>query len=110
MFDIRRIVVAAGSERAFDEAEWRDALVVIERGAIELECVGGSRRRFRSGDVLWLTGLPLCALHNREREPAVLVAVSRRRRGLRAVNASNTASTTRSARLSSSGSPLSSSL
>jgi len=71
-------VVAAGCSRAYHEAEWRDALVVVERGEIELECEGGGRRRFRSGAVLWLCGLPLHALHNRGQEPAVLVAVARR--------------------------------
>jgi hypothetical protein len=76
-FSVRRIVVAPRTERAFDEAEWRDALVVVESGRIELESWSGLRPRFRPGDVLWLTGLPLRALHNRGRRPAVLVVVSR---------------------------------
>jgi len=79
-FEVRVVAVAAGRERAYDEAEWRDALVVLERGEIELECLGGSRQRFRRGDVLWLVGLPLRALHNPGCEPALLVAVSRRPR------------------------------
>src|SRR6266545_3194817 len=58
-FEVRVVTVAAGRKRAYDEAEWRDALVVLERGEIELECLGGSRRRFRCGDVLWLVGSPL---------------------------------------------------
>jgi hypothetical protein len=36
-----------------------------------------SRRHFGCGDVLWLDGLPLRALHNPGRELAVLTAVSR---------------------------------
>jgi hypothetical protein len=72
--------LAPGGTRAYDEAEWRDALVVVKRGEIELECLGGTRRRFRQGDILWLYGLPLRALHNRGTAPAVLVAVSRARR------------------------------
>jgi len=79
-FEVRVVAVAAGRKRAYDEAEWRDALVVLERGEIELECLGGSRQRFRRGDVLWLVGLPLRALHNPGCEPALLVAVSRRPR------------------------------
>ena len=71
------VTIAANGERAYDEAEWRDALVVVERGEIELECLGGSRHRFRSGNVLWLTGLPLRVLRNRGVVPAVLTAVSR---------------------------------
>jgi quercetin dioxygenase-like cupin family protein len=79
-FETRQITLSPGRERAYDEAEWGDALVVVERGEIELECVGGARQHLRRGAVVWLTGLPLRALHNRGSEIAVLVAVSRRRR------------------------------
>jgi quercetin dioxygenase-like cupin family protein len=78
-FVLRAVAVAPGSERAYEEAEWRDAIVSVTRGEIELECVGGTRHRFRRGDVLWLAGLPLRALHNRGDEPALLVTVSRGR-------------------------------
>jgi hypothetical protein len=74
----RTIVVAAGAARPADEREWRDAIVVVDRGEIELECVAGGRRRFAAGAVLWLTGIDLRMLHNRGAEPAVLVAVTRR--------------------------------
>jgi hypothetical protein len=67
------------TSRPFDEEEWRDALVVVRRGEIELECHAGGRRAFREGDVLFLSGLSLRAMHNRGAEPAVLVAVSRAR-------------------------------
>lgn len=80
-FALRIVVVAPGRSRAYDATEWRGAIVVVERGAIELEGLGGSRRRFGRGAVVWLAGLPLRALRNRGREPLVLVAVSRRRRG-----------------------------
>src|SRR5438067_8903185 len=70
-------VLAPGGERLYDEADWRDALVVVRRGEIDLECLAGGRRTFREGDVLVLAGLSLRALHNRGTEPAVLVAVSR---------------------------------
>jgi hypothetical protein len=64
-FEVRVVVVvvAPGRERAFDDAEWRDALVVVERGEIELECLGGTCWRFGRGDVLWLIGLPVRTLH-----------------------------------------------
>jgi hypothetical protein len=71
--------VAPGATRAYVEADWRDALVVVEEGEVELECLGGSRRTFCRGDVLCLAGLPLRALHNRGDVPAVLVAVARAR-------------------------------
>lgn len=78
-FRARVVTVAPGGSRPYDEAEWRDALVVVECGEIELECGAGGRRRFGSGEVLWLAGLGLRALHNPGTETAVLVAVSRRR-------------------------------
>jgi hypothetical protein len=78
-FRLRTVVVAPGCARAYDEAEWRDALVVVERGEIELESASGDRRCFGCGDVLSLVGVPLRALHNRGPEPALVVAVFRRR-------------------------------
>jgi hypothetical protein len=80
-YGVRRVVVAPGTARLFDEAEWRDAIVMIESGKLELECRSGRRYLFRRGDVLWLVGLPLRALHNRGRKPTVLLAVSRRELG-----------------------------
>ena len=77
-FRLRAVAVEVGGVRIYDEAEWRDALVVVARGEIELESVGGDSRRFASGSVLCLAGLPLRALRSRGTEPAVLVAVSRR--------------------------------
>lgn len=76
-FDVRRIVVSPGTERLFVEAEWRDSIVVVESGRLELECRSGNRWRFGRGDVLWLIGLPLRALHACGRAPTVLIAVSR---------------------------------
>jgi hypothetical protein len=47
------------------------------RGEIEVEAVGGERRRFRRGDVLALAGLPLRTLRTPGAADTVLVAVSR---------------------------------
>jgi hypothetical protein len=80
-FERRVVVTAPGRQRAFDDAEWRDALVVVERGEIELGCQGGTCWRFGRCDVLWVIGLPVRTPHNPGREPAVLAAVPRRRRG-----------------------------
>jgi hypothetical protein len=77
-FDYRAVAVEPGSARIYNESEWRDAIVVVGRGEIELEGPGGNRQRFRCGDVLCLSGLRLRSLHNRGTERAVLVAVSRR--------------------------------
>ena len=76
-FAVRIVAVAPGDERAYVESEWLDAIVWVERGEIELRGAGGSRRRFASGDLIWLEGVPLRTLHNPGAEPAVLRAVSR---------------------------------
>ena len=77
-FEMRVVVVDPGDTRAYQKSDWRDALVVVERGAIQLVASGGSHRGFTTGDVLCLVGLSIRALHNRGPEPAVLVAVSRK--------------------------------
>jgi hypothetical protein len=76
-FERRTVTLDAGSSRPYDPAEWFDALVVVEQGEVDLECHAGGRARFKRGDVLWFTGLPLCALHNPGPDAAVLVAISR---------------------------------
>ena len=67
-----------GAERPIDEAEWQDAIVVVESGEIDLEGLGSGRCTFQRGDVLWLSGPSLRVLHNRGSGPAVLIAVSRK--------------------------------
>jgi hypothetical protein len=72
-------VIEPGAGRAYAEADWRDALVIVDEGEIELEGTSGGRVRFERGAIIWLAGLPLRALHNPGFEPASLVAVSRAR-------------------------------
>ena len=79
-FERRIVSVPPGGSLGYD-ADWRDALVLVVRGEIEL---GGER--FGRGSVLSLTGLTVRALDNRGTEPAELVAV-RRRRAARAARA-----------------------
>ena len=78
-FRRRSVVLDPGESRPSGDAEWRDALVIVERGDVELECSAGGRRRFCGGAVLWLEGIDLRVLHNVGDGPAVLLAVSRRR-------------------------------
>jgi quercetin dioxygenase-like cupin family protein len=58
-FRLRVVSIPPGAEQAFDEAAWGDTLAVVERGELEVVCANGTRRRFRRGDVLWLSGLHL---------------------------------------------------
>ena len=74
---VRVVAVAPGDERPYDPDEWRDALVLVRSGEIELRGVSGASTSFGRGDLLYLQGVPLRALHNPGTEPAVLVAVSR---------------------------------
>lgn len=76
-FRLRSVVMEAGAARIYNESEWRDALVVVTRGELELDCVGGEACRFGRGSVLCLEGLPLRILRSSGTEPAVLLAVSR---------------------------------
>jgi hypothetical protein len=77
-FARRTVVLEPGTSRASVNAEWDDAIVLVERGVVDLECMAGGRRRFCAGAVLWLTGIRLRALHNVGLEPVVLLAVRRR--------------------------------
>jgi hypothetical protein len=76
---MRTVRVEPGDSLAYEEAEWRDALVTVESGELELVMACGRSCFFQSGDLLWLQGLPLASLRNRGDEPAVLVAASRNR-------------------------------
>ncbi len=78
-FDKRVVTLEPGDSRAYRAAEWRDAIVTVEGGQVQLVCADGGHRLFGAGAVLWLAGLGLVALHNPGAVPAVLVAVSRRR-------------------------------
>ncbi|MDT7579585.1 MAG: hypothetical protein QOK35_849 [Pseudonocardiales bacterium] len=75
----RTVVLDPGVSRPSHDAEWRDAIVMVECGDVELECAAGGRRRFTAGAVLWLTGIDIRVLHNVGVGPVVLVAMSRRR-------------------------------
>ena len=47
--ELKIVVVAAGQRLAYDQADWCDAVVVVEGGELELEWLGGGRRRFGRG-------------------------------------------------------------
>jgi hypothetical protein len=74
----RRTALPAGGELAYLPDDWRDSLVVVEQGSIELESRHGVRRTFVAGDALWLRGLRLRVLRNRGSSETVLAATSRR--------------------------------
>jgi hypothetical protein len=77
-FTRRTVRLPAGSSLPYDQTEWDDALVLVTQGVVELEGLSGRRWRFPSGAMLWLTHLPVRALHNPGTETASLCAISRR--------------------------------
>jgi hypothetical protein len=77
-FEKRTVTIEPRHLLTYDESEWLDALVIVERGEIELECLDGSPRRFPRGAVLCFAGLPIRRIRNPASNAAVLVAVSRR--------------------------------
>jgi hypothetical protein len=77
LFVARSVTVAAGCERPYELSEWADAIVLVQEGAIELECLGGTRSCFGTGALLCFDSLPLRTLRAAGGEPALLIAVSR---------------------------------
>ena len=76
-FARRLLVLPPGARRPYRAGEWKSTFVSIDSGRIELERAGQPARLFQQGDVLWLTGLGLSAIHNPGPTPAILTLVSR---------------------------------
>ena len=78
-FNTRVVTIPARASHPFDPTEWADSIIILERGTIELHCVNGGRYPFARGAILCLDGLQLRHLHNPGPDPAILLAVSRKR-------------------------------
>jgi len=78
-FALREIALAPGVTRPYRRREWRDALVMIRTGQIDLEDATGAVAHFGAGDILCLAAARLRALRNPGPQPAVVLAISRRR-------------------------------
>jgi hypothetical protein len=71
------MTIAAGIELAVNAVDWRDSIVVVERGSLEVEGLDGNRTTFTTGAMLCLDGLPTGTLCNRGPDPVQLFALSR---------------------------------
>lgn len=71
------VAIPPGTDHAYAEAEWRDALVLIDQGVLDLECTDGGVWRFTHGAILCLANLPLRSLRNQGSEPLSLTRVRR---------------------------------
>jgi len=78
-FRKRVIELTPNDELRIDAAAWRDVIVFLEIGEVELECSAGERRRFATGAVLCLVP-PVRVLRNCGDDSARLIAISRRTR------------------------------
>ena len=74
------LILARGRALAYDPEQWRDAIVFITAGQIELECENGMVERFGRGCILCLADLALRAVRSTGATPARLVSISRRAR------------------------------
>jgi hypothetical protein len=80
-FTRRIITIHPGQPHAYDPADWHDTIAVVEHGEIELESLHGHRCcHLEAGNVFWLAGLPILAIHPTGHDPATLTLVSRRSR------------------------------
>jgi Sigma-70 region 2 len=77
--EVRVVVLPSGARLGYEPAVWRGALLEVDCGEIDIEFRTGVCGRFGAGTLFWLDGLAPQALYNRGHQPAVLVAVSRRR-------------------------------
>ena len=71
------VVIPPGCTHPFDPGCWRGALIVVERGSVELEQRSGRCVCCPEGYIGTLSGLSLRALHNRGDRTAVITGVSR---------------------------------
>ena len=74
-FDRWRIAIPPGAALVTRAGEWTDCLVLVETGRIEVAGEAGSRGPFEAGDLLALTWLNVCGLHNPGPEEACLLAI-----------------------------------
>ena len=78
-FRLRTLTLQPTDAIDFVPADWADAVVIVERGALEVECRTGRCATFAQGAVLVLGGLALRRLRNAGSTPLVLSALSRPR-------------------------------
>jgi hypothetical protein len=76
-FAIHVYRAAPGRDLGLEPAPPRGAIVVVEQGALELECLSGACRRFGRGSMIPIARLPVAHIRSVGSRPLVLVAVAR---------------------------------
>jgi hypothetical protein len=77
-FQARSITIPAHGERVVDAGFWRDAIVAVQRGRLEIETIAGGRLAFPPGALVCFEGVRLRALRCLDAESVVLLVISRR--------------------------------
>ena len=77
-FERFRLVLASGVTRPTQPQDWTGCLVLVERGAVEVDCGTDGCRSFRTGDMVALDWLPVRTLRNPGTTETCLLAVRRR--------------------------------
>ena len=86
------VVIPPGCAHAVEPGQWRGAMIVVERGTVELELRCGRRLIWAQGYIGTLSGMSPEALHNTGDRPAVITAVSRATRAQAPGTSTSTAS------------------
>ena len=71
------VTICVGGSVSCPGAIGGEALVIVDRGTLEVETSDGSRTPFPTGAVLAVAELPASRLHNIGTEPVRLIAVRR---------------------------------
>lgn len=79
-FRLRTLTLQPRDAIDYVQADWADAIVLVECGVLEVECRTGRRVPFGAGAALAFDGLPLRRLRNAGETPLVVHALSRARR------------------------------
>jgi hypothetical protein len=78
-FERRTVTIAVGEELGPREASWRDELVSVEAGSLDIVSPDGTVLHLTAGAMLFLDGVAHVALRATGDVPTVLAAVRRRR-------------------------------
>ncbi len=78
-FERRVVTIQPGETVDAGDSQWRDEIVSVEAGALDVIDLDGAVLHLHQGAVLWLDGVPHVALRGAGQEPTVLAAIRRRR-------------------------------
>lgn len=76
-FRARTVTIEPRDQLEFVYDDWNDSVVIVERGALEVECHSGTTAAFTEGAVLAFVGLTPHWLRNAGSIPLVLRSLSR---------------------------------